>query len=187
MKNQILIIISGLPCTGKTNLAQKIADKFQFPLISKDYIKESLFDSLGHSDREFSKKIGAASYKLLYGLVEELLSRNVSAITETNFKAKFDNEIFKKIIQKYNVKPFQIVCKTNGEVLFKRFQSRSESIERHPGHVDNQNYEEFGKMLKSGEYTPLDIGGKLLEVDTTDFSIIDYNSIFDKIDKLLNE
>ncbi|WP_425432548.1 AAA family ATPase [Hydrococcus rivularis] len=43
----LLILISGLPCTGKTTLARKIAQKLQLPLVCRDDIKESLFDSLG--------------------------------------------------------------------------------------------------------------------------------------------
>jgi adenylate kinase family enzyme len=62
----LMILISGLPCTGKTTLARKIAQKFRLPLISRDDIKESLFDSLGWHDREWSKQLGVASYQLLY-------------------------------------------------------------------------------------------------------------------------
>jgi shikimate kinase len=47
-----LIIISGLPCTGKTTLGRKLAQDLSLPLICRDSIKESLFDSLGYSDRE---------------------------------------------------------------------------------------------------------------------------------------
>jgi predicted kinase len=62
----ILILISGFSCTGKTTLAKKIAQRSSLPLIGRDDIKESLYDSLGYSDRKWSKKLGAASYDLLY-------------------------------------------------------------------------------------------------------------------------
>jgi predicted kinase len=68
----LLILISGFSCTGKTTLARKIAEKYSLPLISRDDIKESLFDSLGYSDREWSKKLGIASYDLLYFFTEQL-------------------------------------------------------------------------------------------------------------------
>lgn len=47
-----LIIITGLPGTGKTTLGRKLAEEFRLPFISKDDIKEFLFDNLGWKDRE---------------------------------------------------------------------------------------------------------------------------------------
>lgn len=58
----VLIIVLGPPCAGKTTLARRIAQEFQLPLIAKDDIKESLFDSLGWRDREWSKKLGRATF-----------------------------------------------------------------------------------------------------------------------------
>lgn len=184
MNKKLLIIISGLPCTGKSTLAKELSKKYKLPIISKDTIKESLFDSLGYSDREFSRKIGGASYNLMYELVEELLSNEISLIAETNFNANFANKIFRDIISKHKPQTIQVVCKTDGEILFERFKNRSESGNRHPGHVDHNNYDEFEDALKSGEYTPLDIDGETLEVNTTDFSQIDYFSIYNTIDRL---
>ena len=66
MIKSLLIIVSGFSCTGKTTLANKIAKRYSLPLISRDDLKESLYDSLGYSDTEWSNKLGVASYHLLY-------------------------------------------------------------------------------------------------------------------------
>ncbi len=173
-----LIIISGAPCTGKTTLAQKISTKFKLPLISKDDIKESLFDSLGIKDREWSKKLGIASYKILYQTLELLLQTNKTFIVENNFEPKFADQKFNTLKNKYNFEILQIICETKGEILFERFKKRSESSERHPGHVDHLNYNEFKKTLLKEEYPALNIGSKVYKIDTTNFSKIDYVSIF---------
>ncbi len=70
-------------------------------------------------------------------------------------------------------------------MLFQRFQKRSESGERHPGHVDNLNYEEFQTTLLKGGYDILDIEGTVLEIDTTDFEKINYQSLSSSIAKSL--
>jgi len=185
MSEILIIIISGLPCTGKTDLGKRLANKFNLPYVSKDEIKELLFDSLGWKDRKWSKKLGLTSYDLLYFFAESQLKASKSFIIESNFKAKFVTEKFLNWQKKYGYEPIQIVCKTEGETLFKRFKKRAESGERHPGHVDHLNYDEFKKSLLKGEYKPLDIGGEMIEVDTTDFDKVDYKSIFEKInDKL---
>jgi len=187
MKKTLLIIISGPPCTGKTTLGKKITKEFQLPFISKDDIKESLFDNLGWNDREQSKKFGVASYSLLYYFIESLLSVGVPFIVESNFKSEFDNEKFLNIKNKYDFEPFQIICKTNGEILFKRFKTRSESDERHPGHVDHLNYDEFKKTLLNDKHENLDIGGKIFNIDTTDFNLIDYDKLFNAIKSAINK
>jgi 2-phosphoglycerate kinase len=47
MKNPALILVSGAPGTGKTTVANALATRLQIPTVSKDAIKESLFESLG--------------------------------------------------------------------------------------------------------------------------------------------
>ena len=65
----LLVIVTGLPCTGKTVLAHRLAHDIHIPIIAKDDLKESLFDSLGWSDRDWSIKLGRATIQLLYQLV----------------------------------------------------------------------------------------------------------------------
>lgn len=73
MQSQRLIIISGMPGSGKTTLAKSISAELSLPLIEKDSIKELLFDSLGWNDREWSKKLGKVSYELMDYFIEQQL------------------------------------------------------------------------------------------------------------------
>ena len=139
MGNKILIIISGPPGAGKTTLGEKIAEKFCLPFISKDGIKELLFDSLGIKDREWSKNLGISSYGLLYYFLESLLRAGNSLIVESNFKPEYDSEKVLNLVKQYGFTSFQVQCKTNGDVLLERFKKRSESSERHSGHADHLN------------------------------------------------
>lgn len=176
-----LIIVSGPPCTGKTTLAHKIADQFHLPFVNKDDIKESLFNSLGTKDRAWSKQLGISSYQLLYYFTESILKAGHSLVVESNFRPEYDSEKFRDLITKYSITPFQIQCQTQGDVLFARFKERSESGERHPGHVDYLNYSEFEADILKGSYNPLEIGGEVTYIDTTDFSKIDYHGLYERI------
>ncbi|MGL5875727.1 MAG: AAA family ATPase [Xenococcaceae cyanobacterium] len=183
--NNVLIIISGLPCTGKTTLARKIARQFSIPLISKDDLKESLFDSLGWQDRNWSRKLGIASYNLLDRLIESQVSFGRSLIVESNFMPQFSTQKFLNLKQKYALRIIQIYCQAEAIVLFERFKQRVELGERHPGHQDHLNYQEFKKNLKSNEYETLNLGDLIIKIDTKDWTKLDYNFLFKQINEEL--
>lgn len=180
MKSRI-IVITGLPASGKTTLGKELAKRLNIPFLSRDDMKELMFDALGWKDRDWSKKIGLASYDLLYFVIETLLKAGVSFIIESNFKPEFDNPKFAALKELYDFDALQILCRAEGKVLFERFKKRSESGERHPGHVDAGNYDEFKNLLLSGRREPLDLRGPVIEIDTTHFDKVDVDALLRQI------
>ena len=173
----LLILVSGLPCTGKTTLAKEISQSLSLPLISRDAIKETLFNSLGSKNREWSKKLGSASYDLLYDFAETLLGTGQSIVVESNFQPKFANSKFRALKNKYSFDWFQVYLLADSETLLQRFKVRAESGERHPGHIDHLNYEEFKNTLNNSGYEPSEGCDRLFQLVTTDFATIDYQSL----------
>lgn len=178
----ILILISGFSCTGKTTLAKIIAKRYLLPLIGRDNIQESLYDSLGHWDREWSKKLGVASYNLLYLFTEQLLANKQSLITESNFKSGTDTKKLSNLKNKYQFNLIQIHCYTSIEIALQRFKNRATSGARHPGHVDRLIYEEIEANWRQGGYEILDVCDCTLKIDTTKFNLIDYEKIYTTIE-----
>jgi predicted kinase len=178
LKPPVLIIVSGPPCTGKTSLGVAIAGRFGLPFISKDGIKEPLGEVLGAGDRAWSRKLGLASYSLLYHFCETLLKVGVSHVIESNFTPENATERFREMKAKYGFEPLQVQCMTDGVVLVDRFKQRAASGERHPVHLDRQMYGELEKTLARGRYDKIEIGGAVYWVDTTDFSRINYERLF---------
>jgi predicted kinase len=175
-----IIIITGLPATGKTTLSKKLSSKLKIPLINKDAMKELLFDSLGWSDREWSKKLGMATFDLLYHIMEVFMKAKASFIVECNFKHEFDSKKLLKLKKKYKFFPIQIICEAEGKKIFRRFKKRFFSGKRHPGHRDEVVCEELKDHLLKGEYKPLQIGGEIIKVNTSNFSLIDIDALVKK-------
>lgn len=185
MNKPLLIIVSGPPSTGKTTLAKAISKKFNLPLITKDNLKEILFDTVGWHNREWSKKLGFASFSLLHYFLDSLMPTGQSIIIEGNFKTEFESQHLLPRLDKYNYQALQIMCQCDGQILFERFKQRSESGNRHPGHCDTGNYDELKESLLLGKYQPLDIKSKIIIFDSTNLDHLNYDSIFSEINNLL--
>jgi predicted kinase len=182
----MLIIVSGLPATGKTTLARRIAAHFAFPLIHKDTIKEALCDVPGCADLEESRRLGLASMVLLYQFAEAILRAGHSCIIENYFRPEFATSDLFSLRQRCPFIPLQIYCHTSTSLILERYQQRFESGERYPGHMDQEHLQAMRATLAvQSEQQPLAIGGHLIELDTTDFSAIDYKELFARVRGLL--
>jgi hypothetical protein len=125
----LLIIISGPPASGKTSIGRRVAHDLRMPYIGKDDIKERLFDALGVGDRSWSRKLGMATYDLLYWFVELQLQAGRSVIVESNFRAAISGPQFTQL---------------QGDTRSRRFKSSVASIPpcsahatRNAGAMDN--------------------------------------------------
>ncbi len=172
-----LIIVHGLPATGKTTIAQRLAHDLALPLASKDMFKETLFDTLGWHDRAWSQQLGRASIALLFQFMETQLRAGYSCIVECNFTAAIAAPEFLALRERFPYRPVEIVCRCDGQVLVERFKRRAEAGARHPGHVDHQTYVELESRLRRGTSEPLHIGGHVIVLDTTDWSAVDYDAL----------
>ena len=180
MARPLLVIVTGAPGTGKTTLARRLAADLPLPLIAKDDIKEALFDTLGWSDLTWSRRLGRASYRLLYHFVGVELAARRPALVESNFSTSFQSELGALVAQ-HDATPFQIVCETERETLLTRYHARAASAARHPGHADEAIYGEFLAALDAGAYGPLDLGGPVVRIDTTDFARVDYSGLLARL------
>ena len=189
MNNKNIIIITGELAAGKTTYGKKFSEELKIPFLSKDEIKEILFDSFGdvNLDYESKRKIGASSYAVFYHIIEQQMKVGLPIIAESNF-VKESIPIIKNLLNKYDYKNITIRFEADLMTLHKRFLKREYSNERHMGLVSNGVFDDFKNFektaIKSKEFK---INDNEILVDTTDFSKVDFDGIIEDIRKYIEE
>lgn len=181
-----LIFVSGPSASGKSTLADRLAVDLKFPVIHRDRIKEAMFDTLGYSDRQQSKKFGIAAALVLIRELKDILNVGSSCIVEGKFIPKFSNEEIKQLLKDTGASVIQIQCFCDGEKLYERFKQRALSTERHPGHAEINSLGDFKDELIAGKLPYLELGGEVLEYDTTERDEEGYRRLLKQIQTKLN-
>lgn len=168
-----IIVISGLPASGKTSLAHLLGEELGFAVIDKDDFLEVLLGSVQEFNSEFRFKCSREADKLF----EEAARGAGNAILVSHWKGpdehgesgtpsdwlrEFDNVI-------------EIVCHCSVATALQRFRNR----DRHPGHGDYRS--EQGALQdwfeEDSRRGPLGVGS-LITVNTEE--IVDIKKLAQK-------
>jgi len=181
----LLIIVTGRPAAGKSAIAQWLAEELKVPWVSKDSVREVLFEQLGWQDRPWAQKLGIASLELMFYFAQAQFQSGGSLILDNAFDPTPSTLRFQALQQQYNLNIIQIICNSDKDTLFERFVARSQSGQRHPGHGDEAVLDSLRRHLAQERSPQMELEGAVINVDTTDFSKIDYPMILKQVKALM--
>ena len=194
-----LIIVAGLPASGKSSFAEYASHALHIPLISKDSIKEVLFDYIGFKNHDEKTALNNASLFVMLYAACQILKEDQDIILENNFENNALDPLM-TIISENKCNVISILFTGKMETLYKRYVERNCSPGRHRGHVLSDCYPETEdikvkpKQISFSEYSRdfsargmnnFIIGEKNITVDATDFNEVSYDRIINKIQEYL--
>jgi predicted kinase len=178
MKNK-LIIIAGLPASGKTTFALKLSNILNIPFFNLDSIKSAIGKIIEINNRENSIRLGKSSFFVLMYILESLMKVNKPLIIENSFIQDHE-EIIKNLLEKYAYETLTFIFKGNLKIIHNRFTEREYSPERDVGNKVFGLWDDFQIFERDMKpFGDFNIGDKIENIVTSDFSNI-------KFDKYIN-
>jgi predicted kinase len=152
-----IVYVSGMPGAGKTSLAFPLAAELGYSLVTKDLIKETLYDALyvpneGDIDGEWwSGRLSGAPWELLFAVA----AHAGDMVIEANFHPHSDLERDKLLSLRGPI--VEVHCMCPAEVATARYNTR----QNHPVHLQTLPLSAMDKYDR-----PVGVGS-LVTVDTT--------------------
>ena len=195
-----LIILAGMPATGKSTAAAALQAHFGYTVLEKDRIKECLFDTIGFESYAEKRQLDVAANTVLLSVMESLLRTGVSLIVDNNFDEE-SAQALGKLLERYTVRCVTVFFTGDPQTLYERYFDRDSRHLRHLGHAMQTHYpphegestafsmtrEGFDRRFLGRKMDCLSWGGKAIRLDATYPEKIDMGDLIRQIEELLEE
>ena len=195
-----LIILAGMPATGKSTIAAHIQNHFGFPILEKDNIKEALFDTIGFEGYPAKRQLDEASNEILLRTISSMLKADNSLIVDNNFDEESAGKL-KVLLEEHPVNCVTVFLYGDPQVLYERYYARDKAKQRHLGHAMQTNYpphpgestdfemtrEGFDDRFVRRKMDNMTWSGKQIRVDATHPETIDVQALIQEIEESLTE
>jgi predicted kinase len=116
-----IIVVSGLPGTGKSYFCRRLAERLPFLILESDALRKQLFPLPMYSASE-----SAHLFRTIYYLIEELLKKGIPVILDaTNLEERHRERIY-NIAERLSARLVLVRVEAPPELVKKRLKSRME-------------------------------------------------------------
>lgn len=138
--NPVLVIISGLPGTGKTYFSQRLTERIPLAILESDALRRVLFSSPTYSAGE-----SAHLFQVIHSLISRLLRKGISLILDaTNLSEKHRKTLY-SIADSAGARLVLVSIDAPAEVVRRRMELRC----RNPENKSDADWATYQKMQSS--------------------------------------
>ena len=139
-----LIVVSGLPGTGKSHFCRKLDESLSFPILESDALRKVLSPSPSYSLRESN-----LLFQACHLLIEELLRRGISLIFDATNLIERHRERFYHIADQTGAKLIIVRVEAPTELVRQRLENRT--IGADPIDKSEADWKVYQKMESSAQ------------------------------------
>lgn len=156
-----VILVNGVPASGKSNVARMLSDATGWPLLTLDTIKNPFLAVMPSVDRDFNRTLGKASYAAIFDLLAD--APNGSTMILDAWFGFQPDEVLSEGLSRAGISAVaEIWCNAPPETIGQRYLNRSGS--RLPGHPGSEYVPELIELAARAK--PMELG-PTLHLDTT--------------------
>ena len=182
--NKKIIIIEGYLASGKSTFALELSQALRIPYLIKDTMKNTMCRNVTIENRAESSRYSVVTFDAMMYVVERLFECGLPVIIEGNFAPTGQKEVdeqgmINELVRKYGYSVLEYKFRGDTRVLHHRFIDREKTEER--GNANklgfDVQFEDFDRWCHNLD--AFEVDGDIVEVDTTDFSKVDFEHLVD--------
>ena len=156
-----LVMVNGVPASGKSALARDLAAKTGWPILSIDTIKDPHLELIENVDRDFNRVLGRASYKAMFSIIRDAAPGS-TFIVDAWFGFQPIETLKQHIAMAGITEVAELWCHAPPAVIGERYRQRAGT--RPPGHPGLSYVPEL--IALAGRAQPARLG-PVLDIETT--------------------
>jgi predicted kinase len=138
----VLIMISGLPGTGKSYLARKLAEREPFVILEADFVRKTLCPQPTYTAWE-----SHWVHCTIHALIRKFLARGLRVIYDATNLIEYQREMVYHIADKAGTKLVIVVTVGSDEVVQERLRRRHEG-QREAGDISDATWQIYQRMAR---------------------------------------
>ncbi len=156
----LVILLAGLPGTGKSTLARKLARRYRLEHISTDSVRKRIFRDVrrDHFGRgSYSNRQRMVVYDTIYYVLYTLLKHGVGCVLDGTFYQDRMRAKVSRICSRFNAKYLLVMVTCPDEIIEKRFEEREKHERRTLSDADTAVYERFKQLFEPTKLRHIDV------------------------------
>ncbi|HBF14136.1 MAG TPA: hypothetical protein DDW30_00345 [Clostridiales bacterium] len=194
-----LLMIAGLPASGKSTVARRLAGVFGMPVLEKDDLKEALFDTVGFRNYPEKRQLDVAANAVLLRAAGAVLDAGNSLCMVNNFRADMESGV-REFLAAHPCRAGMLFLTGDADVFWHRYAERDRVGARHIAHALPDHYpllsgepmpntvmsrERFREVFENLGMADFRVDCPSVCVDVTDPNAVNFDALTDRVSEML--